>query len=192
MRTPLLVAASLAAATLLAAAPGEASNYPPDYDYCSGYEVTSSGPFEIIRDWVQQDQARLTFAYRGYLRDYYADEDIHFYVRLNGQDVFVPASAGANDDAYVVFDNGPRNCTYCGNGGFNYSSRCDGVEWPEYSSGGWICDEPTADEADLFTYGWNGTQVNAWDIEVAAEANGWWDSNYGGNYHARLEPHACW
>lgn len=187
------VAAAVTTATLLATSPSEASNYPPDYDYCSGYEVVSTGPFEVIRDWVQPDHARLTVAYRGYLRNYFPDDEINFYVRLNGQDAFVPASAGANNDAYVMFNSGPRNCTYCGNGGFNYSTRCDDIEWPPYSSGGWVCDQPSEVETDLFFWGWNNSyQVNAWDIEVAAEANGYWDSSYGNNFHTRLEPNACY
>jgi len=168
--------AAVAAATsaaLLAASPAGASNYPPDYDYCSLVETRTAGPFEIIRDWVQPDHAKLTVSYRGYLQDYFADDEINIYIRLNGNDAFLPASAGANGDAYIFLNSGPRNCHMSGQD--------------------WVCNWPTDIEEHIFFWGWNQSTVNAWDIELAAESNGWWDSNWGDNYDVRYEPIlACW
>lgn len=174
MKTHSLFAAA-AAASLFAASHAEASNYPPDYDYCSLVETRSTGPFEVIRDWVQPDHAKLTVAYRGYLRDYFADDEINIYIRLNGNDAFIPANPGANDDAYIFMNSGPRDCHM------------------DMSTGSWLCSWPTPLEDHVFFWGWNQSMVNAWDIELAAEANGSWDSNWGYNYHARYEPiSACW
>jgi len=33
---------------------------------------------------------------------------------------------------------------------------------------------------------------NAWDIHVAAESHGQWDSNWGNNYYGRFEPEHCY
>lgn len=173
MKTARTFAAAALAASLCAALPAEASNYPPDYDYCSLVETRYAGPFEVIRDWVQPDQAKLTVAYRGYLRDHFADDEINIYIRLNGNDAFIPARSGSNDDAYIFLNSGPRDCHI------------------DMSNGSWICSWPTPVEDHVFFWGWSQTGVNAWDIELAAEANGWWDSNWGNNYYARFEPVSC-
>jgi hypothetical protein len=176
-----LSTAVVAAAALLAPAEASASNYPPDYDYCSARYTRTSGPFEFIQDWVQHDDANLTIAYRGYLRDHFADDEINFYVRLNGHDAFLPASPGANGDAYAIVRSGPYDCHYCVS---YYGGDCEGIN-------GWVCSWPTATDDHLMFWAWNQSSANAWDIEVAAEANGWWDSNWGQNYEARFEQASC-
>lgn len=194
---PKFLAASLALAfAAVAAAPSDAaaSNYPPDYDVCGRVDAVTTGPFEVIRDLADfTNHVKLTVAYRGYLRDYFPDEDINIYIRLNGNDAFIPAYAGTNDDAYIYLDSGPRGCFYCGNGGYNPNPSCGDIEFPPYSSGTWVCGGPSEIEEHIFVWAFNPQgYLNAWDVEVAAEANGWWDSNYGANYYARLEPASCW
>lgn len=174
----------------------EASNYPPSYSTCGAVDTVQTGPFELIKKSVDlyDAHAQLTIAYRGYLRDMYPDDEINFYVQLNGNDAFIPASAGSYDDAYVMLDSGPRDCVWCGNGGFNPYSVCDGIQFPPYSSGQWVCNDMTPTEAELFYWAFNQyNQQNAWDIHVAAESHGYWDSNWGGNFYGRFEPRlACY
>lgn len=194
MKTTLLGACLLALA--LPALPAHASNYPPDYPICSVDDFVTTGPFELIKRTVDpyDEHARLTVAYRGYLRDLYADHEINLWVRLNGNDVFVPANAGSHDDAYALFDSGPRACVWCGPNMPYPSAGCEDVVLPPQSSGVWSCQEPTATEQHLFFWAFDqwGNQ-NAWDIEVAAEAGGQWDSNWGANYYGRFEPrNSCW
>lgn len=184
------LAAPLAALTLLAAPPAaEASNYPPDYDFCGPSDTVYTGPFELIRDTLDVYHAKLTVAYDGYLRDYYPDNEINIYIWLNGNDAFLPASAGAYDDAYIFLNAGPRGCVWCSPGGVNQPSVCDGLQYPQYSSGKYVCADPSSVEQHLFSwaFGAGGVQ-NAWDIYVAAESHGSWDSNYGSNFYARFEP----
>lgn len=191
-RTTLLTLCTLAVG--LASTDAAASNYPPDYDICSVTETLYSGPFEVIRDFVDpwDDHMKLTAVYDGYLRDTYADDEINIYIRLNGNDAFIAASPGAYDDAYIFLDSGPRGCHWCGNG-WNPPGSCDGVTFDPQQSGKWICSEPTEVEDHLFEWAFNGYgQLNAWDIELAAEANGEWDSNYGGNFDVRFEPRGCY
>lgn len=190
-----IVRSTLAPALLAAAllpTEAEASNYPPSYPICSVEDHVTTGPFELVRETVDpynEGHAYLTVAYRGYLRDWYADDEINLWIRLNGNDVFVPASTGTHDDAYAFFDSGPRACVWCVPNMPYYVEACDGVTPPPPSSGAWICQEPTATEQHLFFWAFDewGNQ-NAWDIEVAAEANGQWDSNWGANFHGRFEP----
>ncbi|AKT42209.1 hypothetical protein [Chondromyces crocatus] len=190
-----ILAAAAPLAIALASFPGDsaASNYPPDYDFCSRVDTASSGPFDIIRDHVDVTRhMKLTISYDGYLRDHFADDEINIYIRLNGNDAFVAANAGVNDDAYVFLDSGPRGCFWCSAGSYNQNPACEGVEHAPYSGGRYVCSDPTPTEEHVFfwAFGEQG-QLNAWDIEVAAEANGWWDSNYGANYSVRLEPTSC-
>ncbi|NVB42452.1 hypothetical protein G6O69_31805 [Pseudenhygromyxa sp. WMMC2535] len=176
-----------AIATLLALpAQAQASNYPPDYDVCSEYDYAYTGPFELILDPVRTGIAKLTVAYRGYLRDYYADEDINIYISLNGNDAFIGASAGSNDDAYILLNSGPRDCEWCPTGGTPWDAPiCAEIEIPEGSSGVWHCEDPTDIESHLFYWAYDAYgSRNDWDIQVAAEAGGYWDSNFGANYSA--------
>ncbi|HEY0137422.1 MAG TPA: hypothetical protein VGB85_25235 [Nannocystis sp.] len=193
LRTSLLL--TLTALTLgLASTDAAASNYPPDYDVCSATETRYSGPFEVIRDFVDlyDDHMKLTVAYDGYLRDLYADDQINIYIVLNGNDAFIEALPGTHDDAYIFLDSGPRGCHWCGNG-WNPPGTCDGVVFNQYESGKWICGTPTAVEDHLFEWAFNGYgQLNAWDIELAAEAGGQWDSNFGANFDVRFEPRGCY
>jgi len=187
--TKLTLMILLTSATLLAPLTAAASNYPPDYDVCGTDEYAYSGPFELILDTVDmKDHAQLSVAYRGYLRDSYADEDINIYISLNGQDAFIGASSGSYDDAYIFLDSGPRTCVWCATNFSGNPSACDGFE-PQYdSSGGWVCQEPTALEEHMFFWAFDEWgDRNAWDIYLAAEANGEWDSNWGSNYYARFE-----
>ncbi|MCA9699971.1 MAG: hypothetical protein KC431_20775 [Myxococcales bacterium] len=180
-----LGSASLVALPSLA----EASNYPPDYDTCGINEYAYTGPFELILDQVQPDHAKLTVAYRGYLRDWFPDEDINIYISLNGNDAFIGASPGSYDDAYVFLNSGPRACAWCAPGDPpNNPSVCDEITLPEGSSGMWTCQDPSALEEHLFYWAfnqWGGR--NDWDIQLAAEANGYWDSNWGANYGAYFD-----
>jgi hypothetical protein len=189
----LAAAAPLALALSLTTA-AEASNYPPDYNLCGDRDTLTSGPFEFIRDTVDtyDGHARLTVAYRGQLRNVCADDQINFYVRLNGNDAFLEANPGSNGDAYIFLDSGPRACVFCYPG--SYYSACDGISYPYNSGGHWVCSDPTPTEEHLFFWAFNenGDQ-NAWDIDVAAECNGQWDSNWGSNYAVRFEPRlSCW
>ncbi|HZI13924.1 MAG TPA: hypothetical protein VE153_26385 [Myxococcus sp.] len=171
--------AALALALLLPAARGEASNYPPDYPVCNVYDTQTTGPFEVIRRTTKLPGvgSSLTVAYRGYLRGKYADNQIQLFVKLNGQYATLQANSGSYNDAYIYLNAGPRDCTMC------YSQTGCGTTPP----GAWMCNWPTPTEQHVFTYGWNEYyHLNAWDIEVAATANGEWDSNFGNNYHARL------
>lgn len=178
----------------LASTTAHASNYPPDYDMCSLTETLDSGPFRVIRDFVDpwDEHYKLTIVYDGYLRDQYADDQINFYVSLNGNSAMLDALPGVNDDAYVFLDSGPRGCFWCPNGP-NPNSSCNNVTFDPYQSGKWICSYPSAVENHLFY--WSHDEfggLNAWDIELAAEAGGQWDSNYGGNFDVRFEPRSCW
>lgn len=182
--------ATVAVATL-APADASASNYPPDYPVCSSSDTLHTGPFELIRNTTNPwgHHAKLTIAYRGYLRSFFPDDQINFYVKLNGNDAFVDASAGSNDDAYVLFTAGPRDCAMCIDYQAPPGSACAQYIAGGGSSGSWLCNAETPTEQNLFYWAFNNNgQQNAWDIEVAAEANGWWDSNYGYNYRARFEP----
>ncbi|HTN86345.1 MAG TPA: hypothetical protein VL242_21745 [Sorangium sp.] len=188
-RKTLAAALPLALALSAVAREGAASNYPPSYDYCGPTTTAHAGPFEIIQDPVRSDSAKLTVAYRGYLRDLYPDHEINLYLRLNGSDAFLPASAGAHGDAYVLVSNAPRDCQWCSPPPDASGQRiCGGAPLPPTSSGTWVCNEPTATEEDLFLWAYDQYgHMNAWDIEVAAESHGAWDSNLGSNYAARFE-----
>lgn len=180
-------------ALALASRDASASNYPPDYDVCGVNETAYTGPFEVIRDLVDlwDEHVKLTVAYDGYLRDLYPDDQINIYISINGNDAFIEAYPGAHDDAYIFLDSGPRACSYCYPG--SPYSHCQSIEWPPGSSGKWVCGQPTEIEEHMFYWAFNDNgQMNAWDIELAAEANGQWDSNYGSNYEVRLEPRGCW
>lgn len=186
----LAVALAAVATTVLAAADSRASFYPPDYDFCNGNDTAYTGPFELIKHTKSPwgHNAQLTVSYRGYLRAYYPDNEINFYIRLNGNDIFVPAGGGANGDAYVYLNSGPRSCLICPSY-YGPSTTCDEYLANGGQPGNWACAGPTADEQDIFFWAFNevGGQ-NAWDIEVAAESHGQWDSNWGWNYHGRFEP----
>ncbi len=187
----LAVAAAAALCALSAAQDSGASFYPPDYPMCSARDTITTGPFELIKDTknpYSNKNAQLTVAYRGYLRDSYPDSEINFYIRLDGSDVFVPASAGTYGDAYATFNAGPRACLVCPSY-YGPSTTCDNYLANGGSPGNWACEGPTETEQDLFFWAFNQYgQQNAWDIEVAAESHGQWDSNWGWNYHARFEP----
>jgi hypothetical protein len=178
----------------LAGAEAHASMYPPSYPTCGIVDTVTTGPFELVKKTVDySDHAQLTVAYRGYLRQYFPDNQINIYVRLNGNDAFLPASAGTNGDAYIFLDSGPRSCVWCSNGGFNVYPQCDGMVYGPYASGAWWCAEPNATEANVFYWAFNEhNRQNAWDIEVAAESHGYWDSNWGNNYDGRFEPEYCY
>lgn len=184
-----------ALALLLPVTQAQASDYPPDYAVCSVTDSVTTGPFELIRHTsrLPGKQATLTVSYRGYLRSKYSDNQIHLYVSLNGQNPLPPtgsatlqASAGANNDAYIFLNAGQRNCSKC----MAYMTT-----WPECMAflaagnyeGQWLCVQPSALESHMFYWAFDsyGYQ-NAWDIYVAAEANGEWDSNLGANYYGRL------
>lgn len=188
----LAAAAAAALCTVLVAEDSRASFYPPDYPICSSRDTLSTGPFELIKDTKSpyNDNAQLTVSYRGYLRGSFPDSEINLYVRLNGNDIFVPASAGSNGDAYVYLNAGPRACTICSPPPYDYQNgaACDGYQYPENSGATWVCQGPTGDEEEIFYWAFNEySQQNAWDIEVAAESHGYWDSNWGWNYHGRFE-----
>lgn len=192
MNVKILAALSLAAAVVTGASEGRASNYPPDYPICSSSDSVTTGPFELIRQTTNPyaaHHANLTAAYRGYLRAWFPDDQIHIYINLNGNDAVLNASQGANNDAYVFLNAGINSCYMC----IGYQST-PGSECQQYianggTDGSWLCKQPTATEDHVFFWAYNssGTQ-NAWDIQVAAEAGGYWDSNYGQNFRARFEP----
>jgi len=186
----LAAAATALACTLFAAHDSAASFYPPDYPICSARDTLTSGPFELIKDTKSpySHNAQLTVTYRGYLRGSYPDSEINFYIRLNGSDVFLPASAGANNDAYVYLNAGPRACLVCPSY-YGPSTICDDYLANGGSPGNWACAGPSADEQEIFYWAFSQAgQQNAWDLEVAAESHGHWDSNWGWNYHGRFEP----
>jgi hypothetical protein len=188
--------AALAMALLIPAAQAQASNYPPDYPVCNVTDKVVSGPFEIIRNStrIPGRGSTLTVAYRGFLRGKYPDSQIKIYVSLNGQNPqpvlgtpMLQANTGTNNDAYIYLNAGPRNCRMC------MAYMADG--WPECkaflaagnSEGQWLCTQPSALENHMFYWAFdqNG-YLNAWDVYVAAEANGEWDSNNGANFYGRL------
>ncbi|NMO20677.1 hypothetical protein HPC49_45525 [Pyxidicoccus fallax] len=186
--------AALSLALLLPTAAAEASDYPPDYAICNSSDTKTTGPFEVIRRTTRLPgrQSTLTVAYRGFLRNLYPDNQISIFVKLNGQYATFQASSGTNNDAYIYLNAGQRNCTKC----FTYMNTplCNAHFAAGGQEGVWVCEQPTAQESHLFLYGWdqNG-YMNAWDIEVAAVANGQWDSNGGANYFTRLPAHtSCW
>ena len=165
----------------LAASAANASNYPPDYPVCHVDDSLSSGPFELIQHQEGYGQKYgLTVAYRGYLRGRYNDNEIWFYIRLNGHDIWAQAHSGTHDDAYVHLWAGPRDCRMCY--GYTNDPECD------RRPGSWICNDPTPNEAHLFFWADGNWALNAWDIEVAATAGGEWDSDWGHNFRARFEP----
>jgi hypothetical protein len=194
---PISLAPALACGLSLVSGDAGASNYPPDYPICSVTETLYAGPFEAIRRLVDpwDSHVQLTIAYDGYLRDEYADDEINIYIRLNGHDALIEASPGTHDDAYIFLDSGPRACTWCANGNvpYNQSSACQGIVFGPYESGRWVCGQPNQVEQHLFFWAFNQNgDLNAWDIELAAEAGGEWDSNYGANFDVRFEPRGCW
>lgn len=186
--------AVLALSLLLPVSSARASDYPPDYPICSVYDSATTGPFEVIRHTrrLPGRLATLTVAYRGYLRGLYPDNQISIYIQLNGRQQTLAASAGTNNDAYVLLNAGPRACIKC----MRYQNLPQCAE--HFANGGqdgvWVCQQPTAVESDLFFYAFdsNGNQ-NAWDISLAATSHGQWDSNMGNNYFARLPARSsCW
>ncbi|MFO0587116.1 MAG: hypothetical protein U0441_06250 [Polyangiaceae bacterium] len=184
------VAAACALVAVSVTEDSGASFYPPDYPMCSARDTQTTGPFELIKDTKNPygHNAQLTVSYRGYLRAYYPDNEIHLYIRLNGSDIFVNASQGANNDAYVYLNAGPRACLICPSY-YGPSTTCDTYLANGGSPGNWACEGPSADEQDIFFWAFNDySGQNAWDIEVAAESHGQWDSNWGWNYHGRFEP----
>ena len=192
MNIKILAALSLAAAVVTGSSESRASNYPPDYKVCSSAETVTTGPFEIIRHinnpWSGH-HADLTAAYRGYLRAWFPDDQIRIYINLNGNGALLSASSGSNNDAYVFLNSGLNSCYMC----IGYQSA-PGSECQQYianggTDGSWLCKQPTATEAHLFLWAYSSSGAqNAWDIQVAAEAGGYWDSNYGQNVRARFEP----
>lgn len=191
MKTKTILGLSLLACATLPVSEAAASNYPPSYPVCSQDDTVTTGPFELIKHTYNPyaGYATLTVAYRGYLRDSYADDEINLWVSLNGNDAFVPASAGSYDDAYVFFDSGPRACVWCARDFEGNPSVCDDVVYGQYSSGQWLCQDPTTTEEHVFFWAFDEYDAqNAWDVYVAAEANGQWDSNWGANYYGRFEP----
>jgi hypothetical protein len=192
MNIKILAALSLGAVVVTGSSESRASNYPPDYPVCSSSETVTTGPFEIIRRTTNpyaSHHANLTAAYRGYLRAWFPDDQIHIYINLNGNDALLTASSGSNNDAYVFLNAGLNSCYMC----IGYQSA-PGSECQQYIAGGgtdgsWLCKQPTATETHMFLWAYSsyGAQ-NAWDIQVAAEAGGYWDSNYGQNFRARFEP----
>ncbi len=186
--------AALALALLLPMSQAQASDYPPNYPVCNVTDSKTTGPFEVIRRTTKLPGrfATLTVAYRGYLRGLYPDNQISLFVMLNGQYVTLQASAGSNNDAYVYLDAGPRNCGKCMR--YMNTPLCNAHFAAGGQEGVWVCEQPTATENHLFLYGWDqyGNE-NAWDVYVAATANGQWDSNSGANYYARLPARtSCW
>ncbi|WP_426745024.1 hypothetical protein VZQ01_26525 [Myxococcus faecalis] len=186
--------AALALSLLLPFASARASDYPPDYPICSVYDSVTTGPFEVIRHTrrLPGRLATLTISYRGFLRGLYPDHQISIYVSLNGRQQTLAASAGANNDAYVFLNAGPRACTKCMR--YMNTPLCNAHFAAGGQEGVWVCEQPSAVENDLFFYAFdqNGNQ-NAWDIHVAATAGGQWDSNLGNNYFARLPARSsCW
>ncbi|MBZ4419361.1 hypothetical protein [Myxococcus sp. RHSTA-1-4] len=182
-------AVALSLALLLPATRAEASDYPPDYAICHLFDTKTAGPFEIIRETTKLPgrYATLTVSYRGYLRGKYRDDQISIFVKLNGNYVTVPASAGSNNDAYIFLNAGPRNCTKCMR--YMNTPLCNAHFAAGGQEGVWVCEQPTATESHVFFYGWDpyGNQ-NLWNIEVAATANGEWDSNSGANFSTSLTP----
>ncbi|UQA59328.1 hypothetical protein [Polyangium aurulentum] len=71
--------------------------------------------------------------------------------------------------------------------------QCEGLVYPPYSSGTWVCVQPNATEQHVFHWAFNEQyRQNAWDIYVAAESHGQWDSNWGNNDYGRFEPEYCY
>ncbi|MBK8255776.1 MAG: hypothetical protein IPK82_24300 [Polyangiaceae bacterium] len=193
MRTSIVAAAAAAACVLMATQDSQASFYPPDYPICSARDTQTQGPFELIKDTKSpySRNAQLTVAYRGYLRNSFPDNEINFYIRLNGNDIFIPASSGSNGDTYAYLNAGPRNCVICSPPPYDYQNAplCATYEFAENQSSTWVCEGPSADEQEIFFWAFNDYgQQNAWDIQVAAESHGYWDSNWGWNYSGRFEP----
>ncbi|WP_163999651.1 hypothetical protein [Pyxidicoccus caerfyrddinensis] len=188
------LAAALALALLLNSPQAEASDYPPDYPVCNVNDSKVTGPFEVIRHTSKLPGrfATLTVSYRGYLRTKYRDDQISIFVKLNNQYTTLRASAGTNADAYIYLNAGPRNCTKCMR--YMNTPLCNAHFAAGGQEGVWVCEQPSAVENSIFLYGWDqyGNE-NAWDLYVAATANGEWDSNTGANFYARLPARtSCW
>jgi hypothetical protein len=156
--------------------------------------VRQTGPFEVIRDvWnYGRNGVGLTVSYRGELLQRFPASELHFYVRLNGHDIYVPAWQGTHGDAYAYLRSGARDCSIC-----QESMRASWPACDAWLSAGrspdWVCGGPSADEGELFSDAFDGSSMNAWDIEVAAEAHGQWDSAFGRNFACRFEPrHGCY
>lgn len=196
MKITKMLLAALALALILPVAQAQASDYPPDYAICNVTDSVTSGPFQIIRNTtrVPGRGATLTVSYRGYLRNKYPDSQIKIYVSLNGNNPqpilgtpMMQAYSGTNNDAYIYLNAGPRACSKC------MAYMASG--WPECQAflaagnyeGQWLCVQPSALENHMFQWAFDtNSYQNAWDVYVAAEANGEWDSNYGANYYGRL------
>jgi len=150
-----------------------ASNYPPDYAVCSVDDFEEDGPFTFIQHQKGYGtKYGLTIAYDGFLRDSFNDDEIQFWVRINGQEAMLQARAGNNNDAYVWLWAGVRNCFMIPTSSYNMTWKCT-----------WAGDT----ESHLFKWTHNNNgRLNAWDIEVAATAGGQWDSNWGNNFSTRF------
>ncbi|XXF77078.1 hypothetical protein P2318_29090 [Myxococcaceae bacterium GXIMD 01537] len=187
--------AALALSLTLAAPGARASDYPPDYAFCNMTDSVTSGPFEIIRKTTRLPGrgSTLTVAYRGYLRGLYPDNEIRIYVSLNGQNpqpitgnATLQASAGSYNDAYILLNANVRSCQKC----LAYMTtwqRCMDHLAAGNPEGQWVCEQPSALENHMFTWAFDANYgLNAWDVYVAAESHGQWDSNFGANYYGRL------
>ncbi|MFP2929199.1 hypothetical protein ACLESO_29155 [Pyxidicoccus sp. 3LG] len=186
--------AALALALLLPVSQAEASDYPPDYAVCNVTDSKLVSPFEVIRHTTKLPGrfATLTVSYRGYLKNKYPADQIYLFVKLNNQYATLKASAGTNNDVYVYLNAGPRNCGKCMR--YMNTPLCNAHFAAGGQEGVWVCEQPSATENHIFLYGWDqyGNQ-NAWDLYVAATANGEWDSNTGANFYARLPARSsCW
>lgn len=153
------------------------SYYPPDYPVCSIDESLAAGPFEIIRHHTSGTGFGLTISYRGFLADHNSSEEIWFYVELNGQQAWVQGESGTNGDAYAHLWAGPSDCWHCS--GYSGQDCTDGVRW--------VCEWPSELETNLFAWASNGGTLNRWNVQVAASANGAWDSNFGANFGVSFE-----
>lgn len=195
--------AALALALILPAARAQASDYPPDYAICDVSDVKDAlpaGPFKVIRriTKVPGRGVTLTVTYNGYLRTKYPDSQIKLYVSLNGQNPLqinqplIQANTGTNNDAYIYLNAGPRDCGKCMSYMTTWQQCQDFLAAGNYE-GQWLCTQPSALENHMFYFAFDlNNYLNAWDVYVAAEANGEWDSNMGANYYARFEPRGCW
>lgn len=184
----------VAVCAALAPTKASASNYPPDYPICHAETVQDAGPFSIVKNVYNpyKHNVKLVVSYHGKLLERYRPDQIELYVRLNGNDALIPASAGSYGDAYVALAGGPRTCRMCYDSPQYTANDAKCRDSIAHGITGWICEDPTPLEDRLFYWAVNNNGLlNNWDMQVAATAGGEWDSNFGTNYSTTFADTGC-
>ncbi len=186
-----LIVPPLVLGSLLIAPVAQSSFYPPDYVVSETCQ--QQGPVELCAlNRLYSHYPRLRITYRGALIEQNWGR-ISAFVQLNGRAHSFRMSNGNYAESLTV--GGPSAVRICKAGvpGANeedlppHSRSCQHTLEPA-GSVLWEADEVPPDELDLFFFAKNGTNANAWDVQLAFVSDqGQWDSLVGQNYRFRFE-----